>query len=249
MTGLLTITDLTHAYGGLTALDAVSLELAEGSRHAIVGANGAGKSTLLGLVAGTIRPPSAGRIQLAGRDITGWDPARRARSGIACTFQHPAVFDSLSAADNIVVAAWRHARRHAGWGMGRRRRLAAHGHAILADLGLAGCADQPAGALAYGQRRVLELGMALAGHPRLLLLDEPAAGLTPDDHQQLLAALRGLPPQVAVLLVDHHLSIVKALAATVTVLRDGRAVLTGPVDDVLADPAFRDAYLRTAVVT
>src|SRR5207249_4255939 len=99
------------------------------------------------------------------------------------------------------------------------------------------------------------LGMALAGHPRLLLLDEPAAGLTPDDHQQLLAALRSLPPQVAVLLVDHHLSIVKALAATVTVLRDGRAVLrdgravlTGPVDDVLADPAFRDAYLRTATV-
>ncbi len=107
---------------------------------------------------------------------------------------------------------------------------------------------QRAGGLAHGQRRLLELGMALAGRPRLLLLDEPAAGLTPADHGHLLTALRGLPTDVAVLLVDHHLSIVTALGATVTVLRDGRTVLTGRVDEILTDPAFRDAYLRTATV-
>jgi branched-chain amino acid transport system ATP-binding protein len=248
VTALLTITGLTHTYGDLTALDAVTLHVPEAGRHALLGANGAGKTTLLGLVAGTIGPPQAGRITFDGRDITRLDPARRARLGIGRTFQTTQVVDTATAVDNMVLAGWRHTGRRAEWGPARYRRLANRGRDILADLGLAGCADQPAAGLAHGQRRLLELGLVLAGRPRLLLLDEPAAGLTPDDHGHLLAALRGLPPQVVVLLVDHHLSIVQALGATVTVLRDGRTVLTGPVDEVLADPAFRDAYLRTATV-
>ncbi len=246
MTALLTITDLTHTYGQLTALDGINLTLADGARHAIIGANGAGKTTLLGLVAGTIRPPSNGRIDLAGHDITRLNPTRRARAGIARTFQTAQLVDSASAADNLILAAWHHTGRRSQWGRARYRRLAARSRSFLAQLGLADCADRPAATLAHGQRRLLELGMALAGRPRLLLLDEPAAGLTPDAHQQLLTALRGLPTQVAVLLVDHHLSVVTALDATVTVLHDGRTVRTGPCSQVLADPAFRDAYLRTA---
>jgi branched-chain amino acid transport system ATP-binding protein len=243
---LLAITDLTHTYGELTALDGINLTLAAGARHAIIGANGAGKTTLLGLVAGTIRPANSGRIVLAGRDITRLDPARRARLGVARTFQTAQLVDTASAADNLVLAAWRHTRGM--WPPGRYRRLAARSRSLLAGLGLAEHADTPAAALAHGQRRLLELGMALAGRPRLLLLDEPAAGLTDDAHLQLLAALRRLPAEVAVLLVDHHLAVVTALDATVTVLHDGRTVMAGPCGQVLADPAFRAAYLRTAPV-
>ncbi len=248
MTALLTVTDLTHTYGELTALDGINLQVPEGGRHAIVGANGAGKTTLLGLVAGTIRPPTAGRIEMAGRDVTRLDPARRARRGIGRTFQTPQLLDTATAVDNLVLAGWRHTGRRAEWAPARYRRLAARARPLLADLGLTGCADRLAGALAHGQRRLLELGVALANRPRLLLLDEPAAGLTPDDHEHLLAALRRLPAQVAVLLVEHHLSVIAALDAAVTVLADGRVVMSGPAEQVLADPAFRTAYLRTATV-
>jgi branched-chain amino acid transport system ATP-binding protein len=248
VTTLLTITDLSHRFGDLTALDGIDLRMAEGDRHAVVGANGAGKSTLLALIAGTIRRPTAGRIELAGRDITRVDPAGRARAGIARTFQTPQLIGSRSALDNLVLAAWRHRTRGAGWSRGRYRRLSERGRDMLEELGLAGCAQRPAGSLAHGQRRLLELGVALAGRPRLLLLDEPAAGLTAHDRQQLVSALRRLPHQVAVLLVDHDLPLVAALDPTVTVLQDGRTVMTGPARQVLHDPAFRQAYLRTATV-
>jgi len=248
MSPLLSITGLTHRFGDLTALAGINLELAEGDRHAIVGANGAGKTTLLGLVAGTIRPPTAGRLHFDGRDITRLDPARRARAGIARTFQTPHLVDTATAVDNLVLAAWRHTGGRAAWAPVRYRRLAAAARRQLADLDLAACADRPAGTLAHGQRRLLELAVALAGRPRLLLLDEPAAGLGPHDHQRLLAALRQLPPAVAVLLVDHHLAIVSALDADVTVLTDGQVAMHGPARDVLTQPAFRTAYLRTATV-
>jgi branched-chain amino acid transport system ATP-binding protein len=246
VTALLSITGLTHTYGALTALDGITLQVPEGGRHAIVGANGAGKTTLLGLVAGTIRPPTAGRITLAGRDITRLDPARRARAGIVRTFQTPQLVDTATALDNLVLAGWRHTPRRAGWAPARYRRLAATARRQLTDLGLDACAGRPAGALAHGQRRLLEIGVALAAHPRLLLLDEPAAGLGPEDHEHLLAALHRLPPAVAVLLVDHNLSIVAALDPPVTVLADGRMVMTGPARHILSQPAFRTAYLRTA---
>jgi branched-chain amino acid transport system ATP-binding protein len=248
MSPLLSITALTHRYGELTALAGVDLTVTEGGRHAIVGANGAGKTTLLGLVAGTIRPPTAGRIDLAGRDITRLAPARRARAGIARTFQSPQLLDTATALDNIVLAAWWRTAGRVAWAPTRYRRLAVTARQHLADVGLHGCAEQPAGALPHGKRRLLELAVALASRPRLLLLDEPAAGLAPDDREPLLAALRQLPPTVAVLLVDHHLSIVSALDAHVTVLAEGRAVMSGPARQVLTHPDFRIHYLRTATV-
>jgi branched-chain amino acid transport system ATP-binding protein len=248
VTTLLSITGLTHTYGELTALGGIHLRVPEGGRHAIVGANGAGKTTLLGLVAGTIRPPAAGHIELDGRDITRLDPAHRAQLGIARTFQTPQLVDTATAIDNLVLAGWRHTSRRAEWAPARYRRLAAHAQRILADLDLVEAAKRPAGALAHGQRRLLEIGVALAGRPRLLLLDEPAAGLAGDDVERLLAALRRLPAQVAVLLVDHHLSVIAALGADVTVLADGKAVMSGPANQVLANPAFRTAYLHTARV-
>jgi branched-chain amino acid transport system ATP-binding protein len=246
VTALLTITNLSHRFGDLAALDGIDLRVAEGDRHAIVGANGAGKTTLLALIAGTVRPPTAGRIELAGRDITRVGPAGRARAGIARTFQTPQLIGSRSALDNLVLAAWRHSARGAGWSRGRYRRLADRGREALDELGLAGRAEQPANTLAHGQRRLLELGVALAARPWLLLLDEPAAGLTAHDREQLVFALRRLPQPVAVLLVDHDLPLAAALDPTVTVLQDGRAVMTGPARQVLDDPAFRHAYLRTA---
>src|SRR5207237_10689708 len=135
------------------------LRVAEGHRHTIVGANGAGKSTLLALIAGTVRPPTAGRIELAGRDITRVGPAARARAGIARTFQTPQLIGSRSALDNLVLAALRHRTRGAGWSRGRYRQLSERGREALDELGLAGRVEQPANTLAHGQRRLLELGM------------------------------------------------------------------------------------------
>jgi branched-chain amino acid transport system ATP-binding protein len=243
VTALLSISRATRCYGNLTALDQIDLDLPEGARHALIGPNGAGKTTLLHLIAGTIRPTS-GRIRFAGRDITRLDPARRARLGIARTFQTPAVCASLSALDNLVLGGWTRATgRRAAWWPARYRQLAARGRELLDRLGLADLAGQPAGSLSHGQRRLLEIGTALAARPRLLLLDEPAAGLTAADLPRLVACLRHLPAPVAVLLVEHHLDLVTEVAGTVTVLHHGRHLVTGPPGQVMAAPAVADLYL------
>jgi ABC-type branched-subunit amino acid transport system ATPase component len=243
---LLSATGLHHVYRRLAAVDDVDMHLAPGARHALVGPNGAGKTTLLHLLAGTLRP-SGGRIVFAGRDITHLKPAQRARLGIARTFQHPAILDSLSTLDNVVVAAWRHTGGRAPWGPVRYRSLVGHCRHQLAQLGLADVAAQAAGTLSHGTRRLLELAMALAARPRLLLLDEPAAGLEDADLQRLQAVLRGLPPETAVVLVEHNLDLVTAVADTVTVLHDGRVLATGSPDDIAADPTVREVYLGTPV--
>jgi branched-chain amino acid transport system ATP-binding protein len=217
MTELLGLRGLTRRFGSLTAVDGLDLVVGEGSRHAIIGPNGAGKTTLLHLIAGTLRP-TAGRVVFAGRDVTAAGPARRARLGLARTFQTPAVCDSLTARENVLIGAWRR----------RRREREAAALRQLDALGLGSLAGVPAGRLAHGQRRLLEIGVALAAQPRLLLLDEPAAGLTDADLPHLLDALHALPERQAVLLVEHQMDVVGAVADTVTALDRGREVGTGP---------------------
>jgi branched-chain amino acid transport system ATP-binding protein len=238
---LLGAAGLRYLYGGLAAVDGVTLTLEAGARHAVVGPNGAGKTTLLDLLSGLLRP-SAGVIMWRGRDITRWPLAHRARAGIGRTFQTPTVVASLSTVDNLVLGAWPGARRPR-WAGGRYRQLATQASEQASRLGLAAQAQTPAGALSHGQRRVLDLGMALAGQPRLLLLDEPAAGLSGTaDLDRLMRVLNGLPPTMSLLLVEHHLDVVAAVARTVTVLHQGRVLAAGPIADVAADAAVARAY-------
>ncbi|WP_433241227.1 ABC transporter ATP-binding protein [Streptosporangium sp. CA-135522] len=242
MTALLAATGLARSYGSLRAVDRVDLDLSAGARRALIGPNGAGKSTLLNLIAGTVRP-SAGRIRLAGRDITRAGPAARARLGVARTFQTPAVLDSLTALENLVVAAWRHTGAGRRWRESRRREPARLG--LLDTLGLGAQAHLTAGSLSHGQRRLLEIAVALAAEPSVLLLDEPAAGLGDADLPRLLAALRRLPAEMAVLLVEHNQDLVTAFADTVTVLHHGQVLATGTPQEIHVHPAVAEVYLGT----
>jgi branched-chain amino acid transport system ATP-binding protein len=233
VTDVLVTSALTRRYGSLVAVDRVDLRVPAGERRAIIGPNGAGKTTLLDLVAGATRP-SEGRILFEGRDVTRLAPARRARLGIGRIHQRPAVWSSLTALENVMVAG----ARRAG-GVSRGRDPAAE---MLDRLGLADLADTFAGRLSHGQRRQLEIAMALAGRPRLLLLDEPAAGLSAVEFDRLGRVLRALPREVTLLLVEHRLDLVYALADAVTVLRDGQYVTTGTPDEIRTSAAVRQAY-------
>ncbi|MFF5085461.1 ATP-binding cassette domain-containing protein [Actinoplanes sp. NPDC000266] len=226
-----------YGYGAVTALQPIDLAVHTGTRHAIIGPNGAGKSTLLNVIAGSARPTS-GRILFNSGDITRHGPARRARAGIGRTFQHPAVVGELTAADNIALAI-RRPRPGVGGRAGQVR-------AALEYAGLAGDATTVAASLPYGRRRLLEIAMAMAGRPQLLLLDEPSAGLDPAEIEQLTAVITALPSTTGVVLVDHHLPLIWRLAGTVTVLASGRHIATGPTDEIREHPDVLDAYLPAA---
>ncbi|OCC13416.1 ABC transporter ATP-binding protein [Streptomyces sp. PTY087I2] len=243
---VLVLDRLTRRYGTLTAVDDVSLRLPVGARHAVIGPNGAGKTTLLNLIAGTDRPDH-GTIALDGADITRKATAGRSRLGIARSFQQPSVIAELSVLDNVVLAGWpHHPRRRGAWRRPSRYRLhkeSAGRH--LETVGLADLAHRPAATLSHGQRRMLDLAAALAGDPRLLLLDEPAAGLTDGDIGRLLGIIGGLPSDVAVVLVEHHVEVVAELATSVTVLAAGKVLVDGATQEVLAHPEVREAYHGT----
>jgi branched-chain amino acid transport system ATP-binding protein len=237
-TELLSVEGLGRRYGDLAALDGVDLRVAAGDRVGLIGPNGAGKSTLLNLVAGSLRP-TTGRIRFDGRDVTRLGPARRARLGVGRTHQHPAIWSSLPALQNVLVAGRRPWGRLRAGGRDRAREL-------LAEVGLAGVEQTAAGALSHGQRRQLELAMALAGEPRLLLLDEPAAGLAPPEVELLAVLLAALPRTVAILLVEHHLDLVYGFADRITVLHSGRHVHTGTVPETRSSPEVAAAYAGVA---
>ncbi|MFI7650650.1 ABC transporter ATP-binding protein [Micromonospora sp. NPDC049460] len=224
-------TALRHAYQSLTVLDLDTFTVAPGDRHAVIGPNGAGKSTLLGLLAGTTRAHT-GTITYNGQVITRRGAAWRARSGIGRTFQHPTVYPELTVGDCVRMAGWHH-----------RHDPDQTPQEALDLVGLADYADQPAAALSHGHRRMLDLAVALAGQPRVLLLDEPAAGLTDTETTRLLDVLAGLPSWMAVVLVEHHMDVVSALADWITVLHHGRRLTDGPADLVRADPAVAALYL------
>jgi branched-chain amino acid transport system ATP-binding protein len=241
---ILELSGVTKAFGSLRAVDEVSLAVAEGARHALIGPNGAGKSTLFNVIGGASRP-TAGRVAFAGRDVTRLPEWRRARLGISRTFQHSSVLLHCTAAENVLVGV----QREAGIGgrmlpAPRRRRVLLDRCAELLDaVGLVGRGAVPAGALSHGERRQLELAMALGTRPRLLLLDEPAAGMSPAETARLTDLLRELPKEITVLLIEHDLDVVFGIADTVTVLHLGRHLATGSPAEVRADPAVQAAYL------
>ena len=223
MTGevLLQAEGLRRGFGGVVAVDGITLTVRAGDRLAVVGPNGAGKTTLLNLLAGTLHP-TAGRIHWCGRDITRHGPARRSRAGIGRSFQTPTVLPTLSTLDNLVVAAWPH--RPGWWPPARLQRLRSEAVGSLASFGLTARSGAPASVLSHGQQRLLDIAMAMAGSPRLLLLDEPAAGLDGADLARLLDLLAAAPRELAIVLVEHQLDVVAAVATSVVELRHGRVV-------------------------
>ena len=243
MTVSLTCHGLSRSFGALRAVDGVDLDVAPGGRHALIGPNGAGKSTLMHLVTGALRA-SDGSVRLGEEDITGMSVVQRARLGISQTMQQASLFPTMTVSDNVLLAVQ---RRHGRVGPWPRRQAAARRRVdtLLERIGLAGRGDTIEARLSHGERKQLELAVALACEPRLLLLDEPAAGMSPAETARLAEVIEELPAEVTVLFVEHDLDLVFRLATTVTVLHLGRVLLTGSPAAVRASAAVREAYLGT----
>ncbi|HVL85836.1 MAG TPA: ABC transporter ATP-binding protein [Mycobacteriales bacterium] len=246
---VLSCTGLSRAFGALKAVDGVDLHVAPGARHALIGPNGAGKSTLFKLVTGILRA-DAGTVSLDGADVTRVSEVRRCRRGMSQTLQHASLFSSMTAVETVVLAVQRHG---ADGGGGRisvlprhRPRVEERAEELLGEVGLAGRGHVMVHSLSHGERKQLEVALALACRPRLLLLDEPAAGMSGAESARLVELLTGLPAEVTVLFVEHDLDLVFELADAVTVLHLGRVLLSGTPDEVRASEAVREAYLGTS---
>jgi branched-chain amino acid transport system ATP-binding protein len=241
---LLRLADLRKHYGGLAVTDGVSLDVLPGEIHAVIGPNGAGKTTLIHEITGTVAP-DAGQVLFAGRDITRLSRPRRVRAGLARTFQITTVVAGFSALENVALAA--QARAGSSFRFFRpaaaERALNAAAMEALAEVGLAERAAVPAGALSHGEKRALELAIALATRPRLLLLDEPLAGAGPEETERLVALLTRLKARYTILLVEHDMQAVFALADRISVLVYGRIIATGDVAAIRGNAEVRAAYL------
>jgi branched-chain amino acid transport system ATP-binding protein len=237
---------LRKEFRGFAAVSDVDLRVAEGSVHALVGPNGAGKTTLFNMLTGFLKP-SAGRIEIGGRDVTGLPPERIAGLGVARSFQITTLFAALTARAHVELAL--QAKTRLGWRFWRSdkqmRRFHDPAMTLLDEVGLRPLAEVPAGALAYGRKRALELAVALALEPRLLLLDEPTAGMGAEDIDNTIALVRRVAAGRTVVLVEHNMSVVASLADRVTVLQQGRVLVEGGYAEVRADPRVITAYLGT----
>jgi branched-chain amino acid transport system ATP-binding protein len=241
---LLQIDGLAKRFGGIVATDDVTLTVSQGELHAIIGPNGAGKTTLIAQLAGQLAPDS-GRIRFAGHDITHVQVYRRSLLGLARSFQITSLFLDLSVLDNVALAVQAHAgHSFRFWRAARSEmELREPARAALARVGLSDRADLPASALSHGEHRLLELAIALAGNPRMLLLDEPMAGLGPEESARMVDMLRALKAELTILLVEHDMEAVFALADRISVLVYGRVIASGKPDAIRANPQVRDAYL------
>ena len=241
---LLSLAGVSRHFGALKAVDDVTLDVPTGARHALIGPNGAGKSTLFKLITGSL-PVTGGAVRLADSDITRLSEHQRARRGISQTLQHSSLFLTQTVLQNVLLATQRkHGSRHS---LVPRRQAAARDRArgLLADVGLEHRADTPVSALSHGERRQVEVAVALGCEPRLLLLDEPAAGMSPAESSRLVGLLKSLPETVTLVVVEHDLDVVFALAGSVTVLHLGRVLMTGSPDEVRGSEAVQEAYLGT----
>jgi branched-chain amino acid transport system ATP-binding protein len=239
---------LSRRFGGLVAVNNVSLDLRRGEVHALIGTNGAGKSTLINLLSGELRP-TAGAVLLDGAPLHGLTPNRLAHLGVGRTFQRSNVFMDFSVRENCRLAAQAHRPRP--WALTEaaqacRFSTEAAGRA-LAEVGLAERSEILASALSHGERRQLEIALCLAGRPRVLLLDEPLAGMGPEESQRMLRLLRKLKPEHAILLVEHDMDAVFSLADVITVMVNGSVLASGSPDAVRTNPAVREAYLGDAI--
>jgi len=246
---LLQTDKLTKAFGALTAVNGVTLNIEAGTLHSIIGPNGAGKTTLFNLLTGQF-PPSSGRIVFDGRDITGTPASRIAHLGLARSFQRTNVFPAFSLLDNVWIAAFACGRSWSGlmWRRtGRYPEITAQARAALADVGLADKADVPAREISHGEQRQLELAIALAAAPRVLLLDEPAAGLSPDETRKMVALVRTLKGRYTIVLIEHKIDIIMSVSDRISVMHFGSLIAEGTPQEIQRNPEVRRAYLGGVV--
>jgi branched-chain amino acid transport system ATP-binding protein len=236
---------LRKQFAGLVAVNGVSLQIKSCAIHAVIGPNGAGKSTLINLIAGEVKP-TAGTVHLRGEDITGWQPDRIARRGVTRTFQHSSVMPAFSAFENCRLAAQSRGARHVTQWLRSADTCAEWNEAATAALvtvDLAGRARTAAGDLSHGERRALEIAMSLTTRPVLLLLDEPLAGMGAEEASRVIALLKRLASQHAILLVEHDMDAVFSLADHLTVMVDGVVIASDRPDAIRDDLAVQRAYL------
>ena len=223
---------LTKSFRGLEVLRGVDLDVALGTIHAVIGPNGAGKTTLFNILSGAI-PPSAGRVELRGRDVTGWAPHQLVKLGLARSFQVTSVFPGMSVEANLAVAA----QSKGSDGLGERV------EALMEQLGLTAMRHLEAGVLSHGDQRRLDIGLTLASEPSIILLDEPTAGMTRSDAQETMATLERMLGGRTIVLVEHDMDLVMRISSRVSVLHRGILIADGPPEEVRENPEVREAYL------
>ena len=245
---LLEVRALTKSFGALLATDNVDLEVEEGETHAIIGPNGAGKTTLINQIAGNLRP-DRGRIRFAGEDITQLSAPARSRKGFARSFQITSIYREFTALDNVALAVQAHAGHSFRFWRPAREEAALRepARAILGEVGLGARASVLAANLAHGEQRQLEIAMVLATRPRMLLLDEPVAGMGIEESQRMVGFLSTLRGRQTIVLVEHDMDVVFSLADRISVLVYGRIIATGAPEEIRANPEVRAAYLGEKV--
>ena len=244
---LLTARDITRRFGGLTAVNGVSLDLTRGAVHALIGTNGAGKSTLINVLSGEI-PATTGKVTLLGHDVTRWTQPRRARAGLGRTYQRTTIFPRFTVTENCRLAAQaQHQRPLSLSRAGDCASTLSIADDVMGRTGLVEHASRVAGTLAHGQKRQLEIAMCLATQPQVLLLDEPLAGMGPEETDRMLALLDSLKAGHAILLVEHDMDAVFRVADLITVMVDGTVLASGAPAAVRANRDVQNAYLGEAV--
>jgi len=241
---LLRCHEITHRWGGLVAVDRVSLELERGSVHAVIGTNGAGKSTLIDILSGEI-VSAAGRVELLGQDVTGWSQPRRASAGLGRSYQRTTIYPSFTVLENCRLAAQARAQKPWAWWRDAQRCKASIAEARNAAqrAGLEELLDRYAGLLSHGQKRQLEIALCLATKPRVLLLDEPLAGMGAEETERMLNLLGELKADHAILLVEHDMDAVFRIADRITVMVNGAVIASDTPEAVRANPEVQLAYL------
>ncbi|MEY3553334.1 MAG: hypothetical protein RL735_1682 [Pseudomonadota bacterium] len=240
---------LVKRFGGIIATDHVDFRLPEGARHALIGPNGAGKTTFVNLLSGVLTPTS-GEIFLDGQNATNWSSRRRAHAGMARTFQINQLFADLTPLETLMLAIAE--RENAGWAwlrpVGTNSAFVDEAMALFVQLGIVDIAHERVGQLAYGRQRLLEIAVALAQRPKVLLLDEPAAGVPEHEREQILDVVAALPQDVALILIEHDMHLVFRFAKTISVLVNGALFVEGTPDEIANDPRVRQVYLGEEVV-
>jgi ABC-type branched-subunit amino acid transport system ATPase component len=241
---MLEVRGLTKSFGSLKVTDGVDLSLAAGRREAVIGPNGAGKTTFFNLLTGELRP-DGGTIRLGGRDVTGLSPDARVRAGLARSFQRNNLFPDMTVHESLAVAvAVRTGLSRIFWrSFAKTRPAHERAEALAAQVGLADARHAVVRHLSYGSQRQLEVGLALAAQPRLLLLDEPTAGMSPEETRAMQRLIQSLPADLAILLIEHDMDVVFDMAERITVLDYGKVLVSGPPAEIRGSKIVRQIYL------
>ncbi|HUB97692.1 MAG TPA: ABC transporter ATP-binding protein [Stellaceae bacterium] len=244
---VLRIEHLNRSFGSLVVTNDVTLTVEDGERHVIIGPNGAGKTSLIHQIGGQLAP-DGGHIYLKDTDITGWPPQQVARLGIARTFQRNNLFLNLSVLENLRLAVQVKRGNPLDFHTPARRDRAVIDHAerLLAQVHLDGAAGRPVRSLSYGEQRQLEIALALAGDPDLMLLDEPTSGMSPAETERMIALISNLPREIAILMIEHDMNVVFSIADRITVLFFGEVLASGTAAEIQANPRVREVYLGGA---